>query len=735
MEISKQLFDQLLKSFRLALTNIKIYPLNSPIVEKQINDLYSIIKQLLQDNTFIVISEMDGKIFINENEYQSKDPTSISNITHIAQFFVQMGIKSITFKKELGIGELQDVLVALSTKKPKLTTKEIVMQVIKEKDIKNISIDEVEYITILKSDQTVKSILNKISQPVSDFPQLMNILGQSFSELDKIQDEKTKKDIVNTIAKYVSTLDINLVRELFLQPLPQKIEESGFKQQLFNNLTKQNVEEIFNEIINWCKQIRSESENEAEYVEKLQHMKEFIKLAVNSPISKLVPIEVFEELFKIGLIDALPEWLLQQKETRKSWIAELDELLSINEPTKLLQEKFITNLEDNIEKLCTIGLDDKIEKIISLMSENLANPVIKIRQLASSSLDTVSKKIYNYQKSKLAKNLVTNIIKFFIKEQDTTVVNQYLQILKNSLSCLVISQDYKSFIEYMQQLLLFAEEIQKVNPEKHKSIYLMVEKIYDETKNFILNSLLEENTENVNYITQYLRYIAERSTDIIISAIVDNNNTQIINILTQLLVSMKNQQTVVKTIEEFLSPQTQSHKLVKIIQILDRFDYDFSNSLKQLYNYTTYANKIAIINYIQQKPTDENLSWLVSLLKTEESQVLEYVVDIITSLEYKPASEHLIPLLKTKNLDLKKRVCISLGLLKDTNSITKLKKIVESKPGLFTKGEPLELRIAACWSLGNFIMLPEIKKYFQKLANNEKDVAIANVAKEVLGQK
>ncbi|MCX8095846.1 MAG: hypothetical protein N3D74_06670, partial [Caldisericia bacterium] len=75
--------NNLLKLFRLSLTNIKIYPITSPVVENQINELYNLLKQILQEKTFITISEMDGKIFINEEEYHSKDPISISNITYL----------------------------------------------------------------------------------------------------------------------------------------------------------------------------------------------------------------------------------------------------------------------------------------------------------------------------------------------------------------------------------------------------------------------------------------------------------------------------------------------------------------------------------------------------------------------------------------------------------------------------------------------------------------------------
>lgn len=727
MSQEKNLVEQLLKSLRMTLVNIKIYPINSPLVEKQINDLFSILKQILQEETMLTISEVDNKIFVNDKEYIAKDPASIANLTPITQFFLQSGIKSITFKKEIDIQELKTILLALSVKKPKVSTKEFINQIIKEKNIKNFAIDEVEYISITKSDQSVKSILNIISQPVSDLSELVNILGVSFNELDKIKDEKTKKSLTDAIIKYVSSLDTNLIKELFVQPLPQKIEQTGFKQLLFNNLTKQTVEEIFNEIITWCKQLKSKVENETEYIEQLQNLKEFIKLVVNSPVSKLVPIEIFEELFKIGLIDALPEWILEQKEEKKSWIAQLDELLSTNEPTKLLQEKFISNLQENIEKLCLIGLDDKLEKLVFLMIENFSNPVVKIRQLASSATENIAKQFVKFQKGKLAKNLVSNILKFLIKEQDETVVKLQIQTLEHSLCCLIITDDYESFVEYAQQLLRFAEELTKVNSEKSKLIYSLFDKVYQQTKDYILLDLTEPNN-NINKIVWFLTYIAEQSIATILSAILQTTSQQIVNTLVQVLVSLKNQHQVIESIEELLVPQTPVHKLSKILDILPKFDYDFSNSLRKLYNYTNYANKVAILNYIQEKPTEENLTWLTSLLQTEEPQILQYLIDILTSLGHKPAAEKIMKLFKIKDIDVKKRVCISLGMLKHLDAIKKLKKIIKSKK------EPIDVRIAACWALGNFSTLPEVKSYLQSVSKKIKEPSILNVIQEVLNR-
>lgn len=728
--------NNLLKFFRLSLTNIKIYPITSPIVENQINEFYNSLKQILRETTFITISEMDGKIFINEEEYHVKDPISIANIEYLTQFFIQSGIKSITFKREILLEELKNFIVSLTIKKSSVPTKEIIKQFIKEKNIKNITIDEVEYITVLRSDKSIKNIIQTISQPVSNFTELMNILNNTVYELEKIPNEETQKKISSMIAKQLSTLDTHLLCELLTNPLPPKLEKLDLKNNIINNLTKQNIEEIFNEIINWCKKLRTQVENESEYIKQLQNFKNFISFIINSPVSEILPIELFEDLFKIGLIDVLPEAIKQKKEEQKSWITQLDEFLETKQPEKLLQEKFLSNLQENVEKLCIIGLDDKVENIINLMSENLSNPIVKLRQLAASSITDISNQLLKNNKSKIAKNLISKILNFLLKEKEGTVINLYFSSLEKSLICLINSKDYNSFNSFVKQMLLTAEELQKVEPSKSKSIYYLIEKIFNNTKEKILIHLVQEvDTKILNDILWFLNYIAENSVDTIIEAIFNISNQEILYKLYDLITSMNNKQEVVDCILTYLTPTTSQHKISKIIDLIEKIDYDFSEILKQIYPYMGYANRIAIINYLQQKPKEENLKWMSLLLVKEEPKIAEYIIEILTSLEYKKSSEAILKLINTKHKDLKKRVCIALGIMKETKAIKKLKKITLSKRKLagLIKGEDYDIRITACWALGNFSTLPEVKSFLNKLTTNQKEPWLSKVAKEILG--
>ncbi|MCX7957141.1 MAG: HEAT repeat domain-containing protein [Endomicrobia bacterium] len=734
-ETNKTLYDNLLKLFRLSLTNLKIYPPNSPIIEKQLTELYELIKKIIQNNTFVTITEIDGKIFINEEEYSSKDPISISNINNLVQFFIQSSIKSITFKKELLHNELKDFFTALVQKKSNLTTKEIIKVFIEQNNIKNIAIDEVEFITVSKSDKTIKSILQNISQPINNFPELMSVLNTTLSELEKLPSEETKNRITSTIAKQISTLDTKIIYEFLTNPLPPKFEEFKLKQQIVNNLTKHNLEDIFNEVVEWCKKLKNRSESEIEYLENLQNLKDFIKLVVNSPVSEFVPIEIFEELFKIGLIDALPEDIKHKKEEQKSWIAQLDELLSTKEPQKLLQEKFLKNLQENIEKLCIIGLDDKLDNLINLMIENLSNPVIKIRQLTSSYIKDISYSLNKNNKSTLAKNLGRKLLSFLLKEKEEIVFDQYILSIECIFTCLIKTKSYSIFTDYCKQLLLFVEENNKTEQQKVILIQKLINRVFDINKDVILNDLIDENCNKyIDDIIWFLKYISENSIELIFNAILSTKNQKVIYKLLDLLNNIDNKQKILDIVSEYLQPTTSQSIIAKLLDLLNKINYDFSNNLKKIYPYLNYANKISVLNYIQQKPLEENLQWLVSLLSIKEFQLLEYLIDILTTLNYKPASKEILKLLNIKNSDIKKRICISLGILKETKAIPKLKKLVQSSPKLFgiIKGEEIETRIAACWALSNFLIIPEVKSFLQKISNTSKEHQLSNIAKEIL---
>lgn len=578
--------SNLFKLFLLSLTNTKIYPITSPIVENYISELYNVLKQILRETTLITLSEMDSKIFVNAEKYSGKDSISMANLDYLTQPFIQTGFKSITFKKELLLEELKNFIIAIVTKKPGTPTKEIIKQFVQKNNIRNVSIDKVEYITVLKSDKIIKNIIQKISQPVSNLNELIDVLNTVLHELEKLPNEETQKKVSSMIAKQISTLDSYLLCELLTNSLPLKLEQSGLKNEIINNLTKQDIEEILNEIILWCKKLRNQVESKFEYIKKLQSFKNFISFVINSAVSEILPFELFEELFKIGLIDALPEAIKQKKEEQKSWISQLDELLETKQPEKLLQEKFLFSLKENIEKLCIIGLDDKVETIISLMTENLSNPVVKVRLLAASSIYEISNQLTKNSKSKISKNLISRILNFLFKEKEKAIINLYLYSLEKSFMCLINCKDYSSFNNFVKQMLLNAQEIQKTEPSKYKSIYYLIEKIFINKKEKILNRLIQEvDTKITNEILWFLNYIVAHSIETTIEAIFNISNQEILYKPQDLIISMNNKREVIGSILAYLSLITSQYKISKIVDLIEKIDYDFSEALKQIYPY------------------------------------------------------------------------------------------------------------------------------------------------------
>jgi len=288
-------------------------------------------------------------------------------------------------------------------------------------------------------------------------------------------------------------------------------------------------------------------------------------------------------------------------------------------------------------------------------------------------------------------------------------------------------------MEYGRKLLKFAVEVSRVMPDRTKQVFSLFRGVFEATKDVLASDLVAGQREHREPILWFLGFLGDTSVELLVSTLAKTEDPTLRKVILQIL---KTQPHSVEAIKEMLIPKTPGRELYRLLNVLEEFDYDFSENLYELFNFTSYANRIAIINYVYKRQTEKNIQWLMSLLDSEDTKVLEYVVDMITSLELKHAVPKLIKLLKTQNTELKRRICVALGVLREAEAIKPLKKLLFSKPRLFglLKGEPLEVRLAACWALGNFVSLPEVKGLFLKLTKS-KEKPLASSAKEVLGVK
>ena len=140
------------------------------------------------------------------------------------------------------------------------------------------------------------------------------------------------------------------------------------------------------------------------------------------------------------------------------------------------------------------------------MSENLQNPVVKLRQLAASSLNTITKQLTKYNKTKVATKIVSNLIALMLKEKDESILKQYFEIINDSMLNMIINKNYINFHGYGQQLLKYATDIYSSMPKKAELIYELFDKIFISTKDILAQDILVLEDEQRDSIFWFLNF-------------------------------------------------------------------------------------------------------------------------------------------------------------------------------------------------------------------------------------
>ena len=87
----------------------------------------------------------------------------------------------------------------------------------------------------------------------------------------------------------MAAMPAHLLKDLFENPLPKRVEDAGLRDEVLRKMTKEKVHDIFSEIGQWYENIRRNTESDFEAVEKLNQLKGFLGKLLGSPASRQVP--------------------------------------------------------------------------------------------------------------------------------------------------------------------------------------------------------------------------------------------------------------------------------------------------------------------------------------------------------------------------------------------------------------------------------------------------------------
>ncbi|MCB4791130.1 MAG: hypothetical protein LHV68_04505 [Elusimicrobia bacterium] len=689
-KIEQETISHLIKTFRLAVTNLKIYPRSSQVVVVTLETLYNIISSVLEKDSSLTFSNLNEKLLINNSEPETKELQLASSA--ILKIFGSLNIQSMTLKKGLGKEELISLLDNLLKKKRSDFS-----------DFPHVAFDQTVYVATIKGEEKVVKISETINNSKGAIVGLIKSIRESYDIIDDVPDLKTREQLYNHIAQELSKQDPATLKEIFDRQLPPKIEDSGLKKRLLNTLSKEKIQDIFGEIANWYEEVRKTENSDFSAVEQLGKLKTFIHTILMTPAAKEFPRQFFEDLLRKGIINEIPEWFSAKPE-KPATIFEIEKLLE-KSPAELLEKEIRDSLPGLVEKLCQIDYNDFILKLVEKLLENLTNPSVDTRLIAIQTIAAVYEVLYINGKEKIIKYIERPLIGAAIQETSGDIYFYYADLLAKRIFQNLLNGDYDSAIKIAELLSQQSHEEIKQNPQIRTAALNSLNKLFPDIVEVLVSDLKSDNDKKKFGSMQIMIKFGPQSLDPLIKIIKESDDIRSRKLAAEALKSLG--EPARKRFNEELNLGLISDEIKRVIEVLNILGDDkITEHLSILLRYPDPAIKKEIMRFLSTIKTNQSKAILMEQLKDDDFSVIGEAARLLSEIKCAESVPLLIQLLNTYKtpLKLQEELCLFLGILGDYRAVAPLISKLNKKPYWFSRNkEEIErVRMRSAWSLRNF---------------------------------
>lgn len=714
---------------RSAIVNARIYPKGSQMVESSLKGALQALETCLNETNPIIISDLQGKLCINGKEsVESKD---------FRPFLMAHEVQSLKFHKGLQLSEVGTLLEALGKRKGQLEGNKSLAQFLKDGGATHVQVEEVEYVELKKGDVVIQQVMGLLEQSGGDTAALISSLEESFRLLDGLPDEASKKEVQKKMASHLAGLPPTQIRDLFESKLPERVEQSGLRDDVVKALSREKLEETLEEVNKWYRQIKQDAQSEFEIVEKLTGLKSFLGKVLHSPASKTVPFALYEELLNVGLIEQVPQGV--QKGENSGLLAEIEELL--NQPSQALLEPAVRQrLPDLLKAMCAMALDDRLLKLTEKMLENLNNPAAMVREMTAKTLRVFEEILASNRKEKPFSLIVSSLHTMAESESAPDVYGEVAQGLEAAAMELLVNWRFEESALLLATLRRHARE---ESPIGHKKKQLASKALHEfatrglDTICADLNAPIKDR-QNGSY--RVLAELGEEAVGPLVEAIKRSSDPRsrqsAIQALRRLGASVKD-----PLIRQF-SLGVPGDILVKLIPVLEEFaDASLLPTLTVLLQHPDAPVRRQVAHLLARVKEPKVQSLLTGLLDDSDVEVQVEAVRLIGDLRLKLASVELAKRLPTAAEAVQEEICIALGNLAEHRAIPDIAALLQVQNSFWRrkKGASDAVRLRALWALGQ--LLPDegaekaISKFLKDSNPNIQRAAQAALARKSLPQQ
>jgi len=721
-----------LKTLRICVTNLRIYPLNNTTVQNALNLMDNLLGEYFKEKSSVVtLTELSGKVSVVGFEGESSNQEIKSISEELGKNFVRCRVSSISIKNGYTREELIYVIQNLSK-----YFRDDWAQDAASKGYEHLGFNQVKYVAITQEQMVVDRISNLFSGIGQDVPGIMSALKEIYDEMDAVPQE-VRPALTTKLAIELSKQDASVLREIFDRELPAKIEESGLKEKLMAALTKEKISDVYQQIIKWYSDIKSAGASDFEAVEQLDNLKKFLSRMLECPAAKEVPFKFYEELFNLGLIDSIPPWAEGAKQLPENFVEQL-EILRVLPEEEMVSSLWAEKIPEIFEKLISARLREDIIKFILKITANRKNEDYTVRRKAVELLSSITRILKSRGYDQLLTITEHLFLEWLEKEEHREIYETVTEMIFERIISRVLHSEFEEARKQYEFLMSMASEINR-DEEKRKFISNYLSRRVGQLVPMLFNDVKSGDEIRRKNAFEFLSKIGDEALDPLVKIIKEVDDARIRLLAAGILKDLGSQ--AVFRIKEELNLGLTKEEIKRFIEILKFFgDGNFFEETKQLLRYPDPEVKSEVLRYLSSIDMPGVDKLIVE--NFNDPYVARVAVRLcgerrMASGEVVSALIHLVS--TTNDWDIKEEAAISMGEIAAPAFEKPLVELLNRKNSFFLslfkpvpEAEQERVRIRVAYVLRRFTPSNEIISALKKASRDKKSHAVAVTAAETL---
>jgi HEAT repeat protein len=711
LEIQKKAVDALV-IMNTAIKNMRLYPPSSAMILQTIDRLYQAFLDMFAQEATLIFAESEKNILICGEPLSQKDQER-PQATALLEMLLNFGIKSITFEKGLDKTELTAFLEIMGRKPENVKNEGGLSQVLAEKNLSHILLDQKVYVARDKNQQILGSL------EITD-DQILQAIARAHPELDgdsqKVQEMARNPEwLLGVFKSGVTEIMAQEGKVPYIQLSENVIGMIGVLDKVAGKMNQEDQDKISRRIG------KSIATMDFEMVSQIlaQNIENFfggtLMQNVVNEIDDAKFTEINEKILTRGVSGSAGNQdseisAHQEKVAKERQLFHLKEevapILSGDEEA-FLDKSLMASLPDIVGQLDSHEEQSTTGTIIHRLSSNLLNDKAEVRAQASTALVEIMDRLPSEQQTEGIEKLLDKLVEWIRFEVlATPAYEKICRYLKNLIQNFIHQGRFTETIPILDVFNLIHTGILEKNDRAHA---ISSEIIMDLASEELLDILFEEFNTNRQGKQVDAGRILVRLGEIPLNRLLDilrehddsNERVRILHLLGEV------GPRLVPLIRERISEDEPWYYLRNLAYLLGRVGSEDSvSALRPLLLHENIRVQEEALKSVYRTGGNERGPLLLSILPMKDDPFKFSIVEMLGTLKFVDAVPSLLELLKARPLlasssrmHLEEKICIALGTIGAPEAIPVLSEIRLTKGFLGIRSYPDKIKVAAAKAL------------------------------------